>query len=143
MLENIRGHSRGSIPPLRMPSPLPHDLCHEWNVSRRLPAGEVPRPSPWCTGDTTGPVSYFLPLRSREKVVWSRASRVYCHLSAPSFSLAARRPWSQCWCRRCRGHAACVGGALGGTDSCGPMAEPLHCPPETHHVVSQLYARAR
>ena len=38
MLENIRGHSRGSIPPLRMPSPLPHDLCHEWNVSRRLPA---------------------------------------------------------------------------------------------------------
>ena len=37
MLENIRGHSRGSIPPLRMPSPLPHDLCHEWNVSRRLP----------------------------------------------------------------------------------------------------------
>ena len=40
MLENIRGHSRGSIPPLRMPSPLPHDLCHEWNVSRRLPAIE-------------------------------------------------------------------------------------------------------
>ena len=38
MLENIRGHSRGSIPPLRMPSPLPHDLCHEWNVSRLLPA---------------------------------------------------------------------------------------------------------
>ena len=38
MLENIRGHSRGSIPPLRMPSLLPHDLCHEWNVSRRLPA---------------------------------------------------------------------------------------------------------
>ena len=38
MLENIQGHSRGSIPPLRMPSPLPHDLCHEWNVSRRLPA---------------------------------------------------------------------------------------------------------
>ena len=38
MLENIRGDSRGSIPPLRMPSLLPHDLCHEWNVSRRLPA---------------------------------------------------------------------------------------------------------
>ena len=38
MLENIRGHSRGSIRPLRMSSPLPHDLCHEWNVSRRLPA---------------------------------------------------------------------------------------------------------
>ena len=41
MLENIRGHSRGSIPPLRMPSPLPHDLCHEWNVSRRLPAEDI------------------------------------------------------------------------------------------------------
>ena len=40
MLENIRGHSRGSIPPLRMPSLLPHDLCHEWNVSRWLPAPE-------------------------------------------------------------------------------------------------------
>ena len=38
MLENIRGDSRGSIPPLRMPSLLPHDLCHEWNVSRQLPA---------------------------------------------------------------------------------------------------------
>ena len=37
MLENIQGHSRGSIPPLRMPGLLPHDLCHEWNVSRRLP----------------------------------------------------------------------------------------------------------
>ena len=24
-----------------MPSPLPHDLCHEWNVSRRLPAGTI------------------------------------------------------------------------------------------------------
>ena len=38
MLENIRGHSRASVPPLHMPSPLPHDLCHEWNVSRQLPA---------------------------------------------------------------------------------------------------------
>ena len=38
MLENIRGDSRGSILPLRMPSLLPHDLCHEWNVSRWLPA---------------------------------------------------------------------------------------------------------
>ena len=41
MLENIRGDSRGSIPPLRMPSPLPHDLCHEWNVSCRLLADLV------------------------------------------------------------------------------------------------------
>ena len=33
MLENIRGDSWGSILPLRMPSLLPHDLCHEWNAS--------------------------------------------------------------------------------------------------------------
>lgn len=32
---------------------------------------------------------------------------------------------------------ACMGGAFGGRmDSCGPMAESLRCPPETHHVVS-------
>ena len=28
MLENFQGDSWGSIPPLRMPSLLPHDLCH-------------------------------------------------------------------------------------------------------------------
>ena len=33
MLENIQGDSWGSILPLRMPSLLPHDLCHEWNAS--------------------------------------------------------------------------------------------------------------
>ena len=33
MLENIRVDSRGSIPHLRMPSLLPHDLCPEWNAS--------------------------------------------------------------------------------------------------------------
>ena len=33
MLENIRGDSWGTIPPLRMLSLLPHDLCHEWNAS--------------------------------------------------------------------------------------------------------------
>ena len=38
MLENIRGDSWGSIPPLRMPSLLPHDLCHGWSsCSRHLP----------------------------------------------------------------------------------------------------------
>ena len=31
MLENIQGDSWGLIP--RMPSLLPHDLCHEWNAS--------------------------------------------------------------------------------------------------------------
>ena len=33
MLENFQGDSWGSIPPLRMLSLLPHDLCHEWNAS--------------------------------------------------------------------------------------------------------------
>ena len=42
MLENIPGDSWGSIPPLRMPSLLRHDLCHEWSASRRLPAPNVP-----------------------------------------------------------------------------------------------------
>ena len=59
MLENIRGHSRGSIPPLRMPSPLPHDLCHEWNVSRRLPA----RPQ--------GRIAYLSPVNAWEILICS------------------------------------------------------------------------
>ena len=36
MLENFQGDSWGSIPPLRMPSLLPHDLCHGWSASRWL-----------------------------------------------------------------------------------------------------------
>ena len=38
MLENFQGDSWGSIPPLRMPSLLPHDLCHARSASRWLPA---------------------------------------------------------------------------------------------------------
>ena len=38
MLENFQGDSWGSIPPLRMPSLLPHDLCHGQSSSRWLPA---------------------------------------------------------------------------------------------------------
>ena len=45
MLENFQGDSWGSISPLRMPSPplrmpslLPHDLCHGRSSSRWLPA---------------------------------------------------------------------------------------------------------
>ena len=37
MLENFQGDSWGLIPPLRMSSLLPHDLCHGWRSSRRLP----------------------------------------------------------------------------------------------------------
>ena len=37
MLENFQGDSWGSIPPLRMPSLLPHDLCHGRSSSRWLP----------------------------------------------------------------------------------------------------------
>ena len=36
MLENFQGDSWGSIPPLRMRSLLPHDLCHGWSSSRWL-----------------------------------------------------------------------------------------------------------
>ena len=38
MLENFQGDSWGLIPPLRMLSLLPHDLCHGWSSSRWLPA---------------------------------------------------------------------------------------------------------
>ena len=38
MLENFQGDSWGSIPPLRMPSLLPHDFCHGRSSSRWLPA---------------------------------------------------------------------------------------------------------
>ena len=38
MLENFQGDSWGSIPPLRVRSLLPHDLCHGRSTSRWLPA---------------------------------------------------------------------------------------------------------
>ena len=38
MLENFQGDSWGLIPPLRMPSLLPHDLCHGRSSSCWLPA---------------------------------------------------------------------------------------------------------
>ena len=38
MLENFQGNSWGSIPPLRMPSLLPRDICHGRSSSRWLPA---------------------------------------------------------------------------------------------------------
>ena len=40
MLENFQGDSCGSIPPLRMPSLLPHDLCHGRSSSRWLPGSD-------------------------------------------------------------------------------------------------------
>ena len=43
MLKNIQGDSWGSIPPLRISSLLPHDLCHGWRSSLRLPAANVKR----------------------------------------------------------------------------------------------------
>ena len=42
MLENFQGDSWGSIPPLRMLSLLPHDLCHGWRSSCWLPALQLP-----------------------------------------------------------------------------------------------------
>ena len=38
MLEDFQGDSWGSIPPLRLSSLLPHDLCHGRSASHRLPA---------------------------------------------------------------------------------------------------------
>ena len=37
MLEDFQGYSWGSIPPLRMSSLVPHDLCHGRSASRRPP----------------------------------------------------------------------------------------------------------
>ena len=37
MLEDFQGDSWGSIPPLRMSSLLPHDLCHRWSASHWPP----------------------------------------------------------------------------------------------------------
>ena len=46
MLENFQGDSWGSIPPLRMPSLLPHDLCHG--------RSSLPRSSlPWIRSQMT------------------------------------------------------------------------------------------
>ena len=42
MLESIRVDSWGSIPHLRMPSLLPHDLCPEWNASPAPGTRSVP-----------------------------------------------------------------------------------------------------
>ena len=44
MLENFQGDSWSSIPPLHMPSLLPHDLCHGRNSCSRHPC---PSPTPW------------------------------------------------------------------------------------------------
>ena len=38
MLKNFQGDSWGSIPPLHMPSLLPHDLCHRRSSSHWFPA---------------------------------------------------------------------------------------------------------
>ena len=52
MLEDFQGDSWGLIPPLRMSSLLPHDLCHGWSASCRPPT-DFP-------GKNTGVGSHFL-----------------------------------------------------------------------------------
>ena len=42
MLENFQGDSWGSIPPLRMPSLLPHDLCHGRSSSLAPGSDRIP-----------------------------------------------------------------------------------------------------
>ena len=52
MLESFQGDSRGSIPPLRMPSRLPQDLCHgrsslpTWVYRSPKSPGPMPRAGP-------------------------------------------------------------------------------------------------
>ena len=49
MLENFQGDSWGLIPPLRMPSLLPHDLCHGQSS---LPAMDCSSPGSSCPWDS-------------------------------------------------------------------------------------------
>ena len=64
MLENIQGDSWGSIPPLHMPSLLPHDLCHRQSSSRWLPAvwesvlGKIFKMSLFRSGERSTPLRY-------------------------------------------------------------------------------------
>ena len=51
MLENFQGDSWGLIPPLRMPSLLPHDLCHGQSS---LPAMDCSSPGSSCPWDSPG-----------------------------------------------------------------------------------------
>ena len=53
MLENFQRDSWGLIPPLRVPSLLPHDLCHgRSSCSRQLQnfSWAIPDPERWCCG---------------------------------------------------------------------------------------------
>ena len=80
MLKNIWGDSRGSIPPLRMPSLLPHDLCHEWDVSRRLPASlfkQIPDTGPAGTLRKLTTFNESGSLKSIDSSTYSTLSRIF------------------------------------------------------------------
>ena len=79
MLENFQGDSWGSIPPLRMPSLLPHDLCHRWSSSHWLPALQV---SLSFTSSQS-----LLKLMSIESVMSSK-NLILCHPSPPALNLS-------------------------------------------------------
>ena len=118
MLENIRADSWGSIPPLRMPSLLPHDLCHEWNASpvpgtRPLSLSSTrlaliaytdqsfPKNSSSPLGHT---VNLTFPVR-RSILLWSFPtwSALWAPQAFPSQHCGwAGLGWSQCTARLCR-----------------------------------------
>ena len=86
MLENFQGDSWGSILPLCMSSLLPHDLCHGWRSSCRLPAhrhgglwtidasgGWRPRSGSGSGSGSCGP----------HKEKWGRAPWFFCNNTDP------------------------------------------------------------
>ena len=68
MLENFQGDSWGSIPPLCMPSLLPHDLCHGRSSSR------------WLLAVIEFQLSYS---RSWKMMLWKVLHSI-CNMPAPS-----------------------------------------------------------
>ena len=57
MLEDFQGDSWGSIPPLRMSSLLPHDLCHGQSASRCPPTVAQSCPTLYDPADCSPPSS--------------------------------------------------------------------------------------
>ena len=85
MLKNFQRDSWGLIPPLHMPSLLPHDLCHGWSSSRWLPAV------------TEFQLSYS---RSWKMMLWKVLHSIcsmhsICNMPAPGINCFM---YLKCWC---------------------------------------------
>ena len=90
MLKNFQGDSWGWIPPLRMPSLLPHDLCHGRSSSR------------WLLAVTDFQLSYS---RSWKMMLWKVLHSAYnmhsiCNMPAPGIGgfLISRLAHPRDWC---------------------------------------------